>query len=135
VRKRFGLWLLNGFLVGLIPMFVNLVIVLLTPVVLSLSALIGRGELLMLSVGLSAGAIADVWSTRSAGRLGTFAVLACLVCALGATIVYTVLTVANRFDIPVNKEVAAIVSLFPYALSVFVSAGCIVVVERRGRSR
>jgi cellobiose-specific phosphotransferase system component IIC len=116
-------------------MFVNLVIVLLTPVVLSLSALIGRGELLMLSVGLSAGAIADVWSTRSAGRLGTFAVLACLVCALGATIVYTVLTVANRFDIPVNKEVAAIVSLFPYALSVFVSAGCIVVVERRGRSR
>ncbi len=133
--KRFGLWLLNGFLVGLIPVFVNLAIVLMTPVVLSPSALIGRGELLMLSVGLSAGAIADVWSVRSPGRLRTFAIVACLTCVLGAVIVYTVITVADRFEVTIYKDVVAVVSLLPYALSVFASAGCIIAVERKGRSR
>lgn len=127
-------WLVCGILVGLIPTLVNFVIVLITPVSLSLSALVGRGELLMLSVGLAAGAIADVWHLRSARRPRKFALLLCLGLIFGTTIVFTVNAVAIAFEIPVFKEVVAVVSLIPYALSVLVSAGCIVAVERKDRT-
>lgn len=87
----------------------------------------------MLSVGLSASAIADVTRVRSVGRSRNFAVLICSICIVGATIVYTVNIVALTFDIPVSREAVAVVSLFPYAFSVLVSAGCIVAVEGTGR--
>lgn len=133
MRARFTRWLISGFLVGLIPVVVNLAIVLLTPITLSLSALVGRGELLMLSVGLSAGALADMWHVRSVRRSKNFAVLLCLGLMLGTIIVYTVNIMALTFDIQVSREAVAVVSLFSYALSVLVSAGCIVAVERKGR--
>lgn len=133
MRARFARWLISGFLVGLIPVVVNLVIVLLTPISLSVSALVGRGELLMLSVGLLAGAVADIWHMRSVRKAKNFAFLLCLGLMLGTIIVYTVNVTALTFNVQVSREAVAVVSLFSYALSVLVSAGCIVAVERKGR--
>lgn len=132
MRARFAPWLISGFLVGLIPVVVNLVIVALTPISVSASALVGRGELLMLSVGLLAGAVADIWRMRSGGRARSFAFLLCLSFIVGTIIVYTVNITALTFEVQVFREAVAVVSLFSYALSVLVSASCIVAVERKG---
>ncbi len=133
MSAKFGRWLLSGFGVGLIPLFVNALIVAFTPITLSWAALFGRGEVLMLSVGLCASAIADVLSATVTKWARRWAVLWCSISIVAATIIYTVQVVASRFRVPISEEAVAVVSLLPYAFSVLVSAGCIVAVERKGR--
>lgn len=89
----------------------------------------------MVSVGLSAGALADIWHMRSDRRTKKFAFLLCSSLIGGTLIVYTVNITALNLNEQVSKEAVAVVSLFSYALSVLVSAGCIVAVERKGRRR
>jgi hypothetical protein len=128
VGKR-ARWLLSGFVVGLTPGFINGLIVAFTPVTLGLSSMIGRGELLMLSVGLSAGALADI--VDSFRRVRDRAVLFCLACVMAALTAYTVVVVVLAFDVPLYEPAVAVVSLLIYIPSLYVSAKGVATVERR----
>ena len=66
MNDKYVVWVRSGFVVGLIPAFVNVLAILFTPLEWSLWVLIGRGELLMLSVGLAVGAVLDMpYTTRT----------------------------------------------------------------------
>lgn len=126
---RRGRWLLSGFVVGLAPVCINGLIVAFTPITLGLSSMLGHGELFVLSVGLAAGALADI--IDSLRRIRELAVLLCFVCIVVALASYTVVVVVLTFDVPLYEPAVAVVSLLVYIPSVYVSARGVATAERR----
>ncbi len=129
---KFAEWIRSGVVVGLLPVFVNLLAIVFTPLPWSPWVLIGRGELLMLSVGLSVGALLDIPAANMKERVKDWYSLVCLVCVFGALITYA-MTVSNRaYGDPANEVAVSVVSLAVYIPSVYASARCVAAVERRG---
>jgi hypothetical protein len=123
-----------GLFVGAIPVGLNLAIVGLTPLPLTLTAVLGKGELLMLSVGLSVGAILDLaLSRRGSPGAKTGGIVFCALNAISATGVFAVAGTAQAFGVEVAGFWLAVVSLPLYILSVLVSGGCVTVLKESGR--
>ena len=131
MNDKFTAWVRSGIVVGLLPVFVNIVAILFTPLSWSLWTLIGRGELLMLSLGLSVGAVLDMPSVGMRETIRDRHSLMCISCIIGAAITYTGMVFARAYGDSPNEVVVSVVSLIVYGPSVYASARCVATVERR----
>lgn len=124
-------WLFVSVSVGLLPVGLNLVLALITEIHLSLSTLLGKGELLMLAAGLSIGAVVDLTLSEEPSRIRTAAIWTCVAVAVCAVGVYGMVLTARTFSVEIVGFWVAVVSLVPYTLSVLVSSGCTIAAKRR----
>jgi len=86
----------------------------------------------MLSVGLSVGAVLDMPSTSMRETIRERYALMCISCIIGAIIVYTMMICDIAYGDPANEVAVSVVSLAVYIPSVYASARCVAMVERRG---
>lgn len=117
---------------GLLPVFFNFLSLLTFGPELSWALLLGNGELLLLSVGLSAAALGDLiavgreWEkfkiVLTASSAGNIAL---------ASFYFAAISQRSAEGEPTNGSVVAIVSLVLYALALACSGSCIAVAERR----
>jgi len=118
--QRVTQWFLFGVVVGVIPPILNGVLELLTSrslnfsVLWDLSVLFGRGELLMLSVGLSSATIGDAIVAKGFGAaLRTTAVGVSFIMSLVAVAAYAIVITLQKINSEILGDAVAVVSLIP----------------------
>lgn len=137
MAKRVMRWFLFSIVVGVIPVVLNGVLALLTSKVLDLSVmwdlsvLFGRGELLMLSVGLSAATVGDVVASRGLSSALKMPIIGIsFVMGLVTVGIYGIVLALRESDSTILGDAVAVVSLIPYIIMVLVNGASIVTVKR-----
>ncbi len=127
--KAFWKWLVFGVVLGLLPIGFNLMYVLTIPKIeLSWAVLFGRGELLLLAVGLCGGALGDLVLMKPGW--GTFKLVAtgfCVIDVAAASAYFMI--VSGRYALEAQPDSAAtvIISMVLYAVAVVSSGLCVLV--------
>ena len=129
---QFWKWLVFGVALALMPIGFHFMYIVTVPrLELSWSILLGRGELLLLAVGLSAGAMGDLVLMRPGW--GAFKVVTTGICA--ANIAFSsgyFMLVSGRYGLGEQTESGAVViiSIVLYAVAVISSGLCVLLEER-----
>jgi hypothetical protein len=130
-------WLFFSVLVGLFAPLMNGVLKLLTssPLDYALlwdgSVLFGRGELLVLSVGLAATVVGDAVAAKGVrGLFSTFIVGMSFVVGVLTAGVYGIVLTLQSIGSHILGDVVAVVSLLPYAVMVLLSGMSIIGARR-----
>ena len=131
--KSFWRWLVFGVVLGLLPILFNFMYIVTIPKIgLSWGILLGRGELLLLAVGLCAGALGDLVLMRRGW--GTFKIVATGLCVIeiASSSAYFMI-VSGRYSLEEQVDLGAvvIVSVVLYTVAV-VSSGLCVLVKGEG---
>jgi uncharacterized membrane protein YhhN len=115
----------------LVPIAIKILIFLYVREPISVEALIGQGELLVLTVGLAARALKDLIAMRGRKRLFRTSVLFfSFVATVGCSALFALDRNAAMLSLPRNVQVVVVVSLVLYPLAVVVSGACAARTER-----